>query len=104
MIAAGQANAEMVKTLLDAGADLFVVDSGAGASALHKACQGGSLEVVKLLVEAGAYVDWVAPTTGHTALMDALWFKYPDIVQYLLDHGVETESEYSLWLLLDGAF
>ena len=87
MMAAGQANAELVKILIDAGADLFAVDSGAGTSALHKACQGGSVEVVRLLVEAGAFVDWVAPTTGHTPLMDALWFKWPAIVEYLLEVG-----------------
>ncbi|QMS86173.1 ankyrin repeat domain-containing protein (plasmid) [Nostoc edaphicum CCNP1411] len=87
MIAAGQANAEMEKILLDAGADVFAVDSKAGASALHKACQGGSVEVARLLVEAGAFVDWVAPTTGHTPLMDALWFKWPAIVEYLLEVG-----------------
>jgi uncharacterized protein len=87
MIASGHGNAEMVKILLDAGADVFAVDSLAGASALHKACQGGNVKVVQLLVEAGAFVDWVAPTTGHTPLMDALWFKWPTIVEYLLQQG-----------------
>ena len=100
MMAAGRANAAMVKLLLDKGADAFAVDSQAGASAMHKACQGGSLDVVKLLVEAGAFVDWVAPTTGHTPLMDALWFKYLDIVQYLLDHnaGLNTYARYGFSL------
>lgn len=87
MMAAGQANAELVKILLDAGADVFAADSNAGASALHKACQGGSVEVVQQLVEAGAFVDSVAPTTGHTPLMDALWYKWPAIVEYLLKVG-----------------
>jgi uncharacterized protein len=87
MFAAGRADAKMVRLLLDAGADACAVDSRAGASVLHKACQGGNLEVVQMLVEAGAFVDSVAPTTGHTPLMDALWFKYPSIVQYLLDMG-----------------
>jgi uncharacterized protein len=87
LMAAGQANAHLTRVLLGAGADPLAVDGGAGASALHKACQGGSVEVVRQLVEAGAFVDAVAPTTGHTPLMDALWFKWPDIVGYLLDHG-----------------
>jgi len=39
------------------------------------------------LLDAGAFVDAVAPTTGHTPLMDALWYKYPDLVEYLLDQG-----------------
>lgn len=101
MIAAGQAQPDMVKILLAAGADVFAADSRAGASILHKACQGGSLEVVKLLVEAGALVDAVAPTTGHTPLMEALWFKYPDIVQYLLDQGagLQLNTHYGFSLL-----
>jgi len=87
MIAAGTADPDMVRVLLDAGADVHTVDSGAGATALHKACQGGNLEVTRLLVEAGAFVDSVAYTTGHTPLMDALWFKFPEIAKYLLDRG-----------------
>lgn len=87
MMAAGQANAGLVGLLLDAGADVFAIDSNAGGSALHKACQGGSVEVVRLLVEAGIFVDSVAPTTGHTPLMDALWYKWPAIVDYLLEAG-----------------
>jgi ankyrin repeat protein len=87
MLAAGQGDAAMVRLLLDRGADLFAVDAKGGASALHKAIQGGSLECVKLLMEAGAFVDWAACTTGHTPLMDAFWFKFPDIVAYLLEHN-----------------
>jgi uncharacterized protein len=88
MIAAGQADLTTVRLLLSAGADVFTGDRYAGATALHKACQGGSLEVVRELVEAGAFIDAVAPTTGHTPLMDALWYKFPDIAKYLLECGV----------------
>lgn len=87
MIASGTADAEMVRLLLDAGADVLTADSRAGATALHKACQGGSLAVARELVEAGAFVDAVSPTTGHTPLMDALWFKYPEIAKFLLAQG-----------------
>jgi ankyrin repeat protein/ketosteroid isomerase-like protein len=87
MIAAGRADAETTRLLLEHGADVLTGDTGAGATALHKACQGGSLEVVTALVEAGSFVDAVAPTTGHTPVMDALWFKYPELARYLLDAG-----------------
>jgi ankyrin repeat protein len=87
MVAAGRGDAKLTRMLVEAGADPRAVDRGAGASVLHKACQGGSVEVVRCLVEAGAFVDAVTPTTGHTPLMDALWFKWPAIVQYLLDQG-----------------
>ncbi|MFF9111174.1 ankyrin repeat domain-containing protein [Streptomyces sp. NPDC014805] len=87
MIAAGQADPATVGALIAAGADVHTADSRAGATALHKACQGGDLDVTRQLVEAGAFVDAVAPTTGHTPLMDALWYKFPDLVEYLLAQG-----------------
>jgi ankyrin repeat protein len=87
MISAGQANPGLTEILLNAGADVLTADSRAGGTALHKACQGGSVECVRLLVDAGAFIDSVAPTTGHTPLVDALWYKYPDIVEYLLGKG-----------------
>lgn len=85
MIAAGRGDLGTVQALLKAGADVFTADARAGATALHKACQGGSLEVVRALVEAGAFIDAVVPTTGHTPLLEAFWYKWPDIVGYLLD-------------------
>lgn len=100
MMAAGQADLESVRLLLAAGADVFTADRGAGATALHKACQGGSVAVVRALVEAGAFVDAVTATTGHTPLMDALWFKFPEIAQYLLeqDAGVHMSTHYGFTL------
>jgi uncharacterized protein len=87
MIAAGKGNTELVRLLIDAGADVYTTDSAAGGTALHKAVQGGDLETVRVLVEAGAFVDAVATTTGHTPLLDAFWYKRPEIVGYLLDRN-----------------
>ncbi|WP_405018328.1 ankyrin repeat domain-containing protein [Kitasatospora sp. NBC_00070] len=91
LIAAGRGDEALVRLLLAAGADPRTADARAGATALHKACQSGSVPVARLLVEAGAFVDAVVPTTGHTPLMDALWFKYPDLVEYLLEQGAGLE-------------
>lgn len=100
MMAAGQADLASVRLLLDAGADVFTADPRAGATALHKACQGGSVAVVRALVEAGAFVDAVAASTGHTPLMDALWFKFPDVARYLLDQnaGLNLSTHYGFTL------
>lgn len=87
MIAAGHSRPAMVARLLDAGADPRAVDGQAGSTALHKACQGGSLESARLLLDAGAFVDAVAVTTGHTPLIEAIWFKWPDVVEELLRRG-----------------
>ncbi|MFR9795702.1 ankyrin repeat domain-containing protein [Streptomyces sp. MS06] len=90
-LASGAGHTDVVRLLLDAGADPYTVDPRGGATALHKAVQAGSLPVARALVEAGAFVDAVTPTTGHTPLMDALWYKFPDLVEYLLAHGAGLE-------------
>jgi ankyrin repeat protein/ketosteroid isomerase-like protein len=87
LVAAGRGDAVGVRLLLEAGADVHTGDLRAGGTALHKAVQGGDLDTVRALVEAGAFIDAVAPTTGHTPLLDAFWYKWPDIVGYLLDRG-----------------
>ena len=50
---------ELVTRLLAAGADPLTVDSNTGATALHKACQGGNVECARLLLDAGANVKAV---------------------------------------------
>jgi ankyrin repeat protein len=106
MMAAGQADADSVRLLLEAGADVFTADRGAGATALHKACQGGSVPVVRALIEAGAFVDAVAASTGHTPLMDALWFKFPEVARFLQEHdaGVHLSTHYGFTLQEHFAF
>lgn len=98
--AAGRGHANLVHILIGAGADVHTTDARAGGTALHKAVQGGDLATVTTLVEAGSFVDAVAPTTGHTPLMDALWYKWPDIVGYLLEQnaglGLSTHYGFSM--------
>ena len=53
---------EVVRLLLEAGADKDAAITNYGATALHVAAAEGHLEVVRLLLEAGA--DRVAATTG----------------------------------------
>lgn len=91
MMAACQGNPQIVKLLLDAGADCLTADRKTGATALHKAGQGGNLEVARLLLEHGAFVDAVAPTTGHTPVMEALWYKWPELVELLIQGGQNLE-------------
>lgn len=87
MLAACRARVDLARRLIDLGADIHRVDAAAGTTALHKACQAGSLPIVKMLVEAGAFIDQQLPTTGHSPLLMAIWFKWDQIVAYLLAHG-----------------
>ncbi|HCQ63848.1 MAG TPA: hypothetical protein DIU07_01120 [Rhodobacteraceae bacterium] len=100
MIACGRGLETATKALLDAGADPFAKDAAAGASPLHKACQAGSLACATQLIAAGVPVDEPATSTGHTPLIEAIWFKRPEIAKMLLDHGaslsVRTHYGFSL--------
>jgi uncharacterized protein len=91
MLAAGRGDNSTVKLLLQNGADPNMIDRRAGVSALHKACQGGHLDVVTELVNAGAFIDLQATTTGHTPLIEAIWFKSTPIVDYLLNMKARIE-------------
>lgn len=78
----------------------YLADKGAGATALNKAAQAGSLAVAKQLIEAVAFVDSVAAMTGHPALMEAIWLGAVDLVRYLLDRdatlGVKASYGFSI--------
>jgi uncharacterized protein len=91
MMAAARGHLDLVETLLQFGAGPNVLDRRAGTSALHKACQGGHLAVVEALVEAGAFLDQQTAATGHTPLVEAIWFAADDIVAYLLDREARIE-------------
>ena len=84
MRAASMPSAQVVAVLLDRGADIRTTDSDIGVSPLHLAAQGGSVSVVRLLVERGAAVNQQVPSHGFTALMNAVWHRHRDVVEYLL--------------------
>ena len=96
MTSAGRGDSATTRALLGAGADVRTTDRVAGGTALHKAVQSGDLDTVRLLVKAGAYVNAVVPTTGHTPVLDAIWYKWPDIVEFLLDRdaGLNLSTHY----------
>jgi ankyrin repeat protein len=87
MIAAGQGAVQMVDRLLTAGADVHVIDSSMGASALHFAAQGGVVDVVGMLLDAGAFINLQSATVGLTPLINAIWAKQVPMVRYLLERG-----------------
>lgn len=87
MVACGLGLTGIVEQLLDAGADLFTVDSSLGASPLHKAAQSGVVDVAKLLLDRGAFINLQSAATGHTPLIDAVWSKKVGMVKFLLDRG-----------------
>ena len=73
VMAAYLGNADIVKRLLQAGADLTAVDPGMKATALHAAAYAGRSEAAKLLIEWGVAINKQGPVNGYTALHDAIW-------------------------------
>lgn len=74
---------EIVRLLIDKGADLNTVHPG-GCTALMLACQGGYLEVASLVIEKGAKIDAVTKNEGMTALMFASHMGHTPLVRLLL--------------------
>ena len=79
-LAVQKKHADVVKILIDAGADIEGKHSG--CSPLQSACDSGVLANVKLLVEAGADVRAIH-SEGTTCLMRASHDGQTDIVRYL---------------------
>jgi ankyrin repeat protein len=73
IIAAYEGFTEIVRLLLEAGADVTVVDPGMQATALHAAAYAGRTEAARLLIEHGIDIDKQGPHNGYTALHDAIW-------------------------------
>jgi ankyrin repeat protein len=109
--ASSEGHSEIVKLLIEAGADVYAQDleghtalwwayqyghtevtkllfeAGAGVNiGLIEASRYGSTEVVKLLIEAGADVN-VTDNDGHTALWWAYQYGHTEVVELLREAG-----------------
>lgn len=87
IMAAYKGYTEIVRLLLEAGADVTVVDPGMKATALHAAAYAGRTEAAKLLIEYGIDIDKQGPNNGYTALHDAVWQNNIDTARVIIDGG-----------------
>ena len=87
-----QANtaAEVVKLLLDRGADIEACDKYK-KTALYEAAESGTPEVVTLLLDRGANINGSAQR-HDTPLHIAVVFNKPELVALLLDRGADIEA------------
>lgn len=121
MVAATEGNLEMVKFLLQRGADIQVKYEFGESRAVHFAAQYGHMEIVQFLVAQGAVLEQdpevILPTAeyGHTemvkylvdkgipvnttdfknewtALLRAAWKDRTETVAYLVEHGADLEA------------
>ncbi|KAK1256981.1 hypothetical protein QJS04_geneDACA024235 [Acorus gramineus] len=89
MSAVRHRHADVVKLLLDKGADVSTSDDK-GSVLLH-ASQGGYIEIVQLLLDAGADVN-ASNTHGDDALMSAVKERHVDVVTLLLNGRADVDT------------
>ena len=88
MGAAQEGHLDIVRWLLDQGAEANYATPATGQTALISACHQGHLEVARCLVESGgARVNAADPASGNTALAAASRSGHLGAVTYLLGRG-----------------
>src|SRR5690606_10341572 len=95
LLASVAGNADMIRLLLESGADPNE-RFGNGETALMMAARTGRADAIGVLVEHGAEVDARENLRGTTALMWAAAYSNPDAVRALLeagaDHGAQSAA------------
>lgn len=85
LVAAGKGELELVKAMLDSGADPNMTDRK-GLTPLMYAARKDEPEVIKLLLARGADID-AKDKSGWSALMVAIKKDHPEMARMLLEHG-----------------
>lgn len=92
LIAAREGKSEMVRVLIDAGADVNAIEPVFGAVPLHKATYNGNNVITEILAAAhGINLDYQGPSNGYTPLLDALWHGFADCARALLEKGASAK-------------
>ena len=87
--AALSGNAELLKLMLDAGADAKALSTLDGETVLMSAARSGNVDAVRLLLDRGADVNARERYKGQTALMWAAAERHAPIVRLLLERGAD---------------
>ena len=90
MFAAFNGHNNIVKSLLQNGADVNAAKTG-GCTALIIAAENGHKDIVESLLQNGADVNAVEKN-GETALMFAAWKDHKDVVDLLLQNGANFKA------------
>ena len=87
MVAAERGHGEIVRVLLDAGAEIDAVHKATGETALALAAKHGHLDVLRILVESGANLNTQTRNTGLTPIASAASHGHISVVRLLLGVG-----------------
>ncbi|TDI23282.1 MAG: ankyrin repeat domain-containing protein [Acidobacteria bacterium] len=94
--AAHHGDTQMVRLLVDAGADLEATTRLGDHTPLHIASRGGHTRAVTALLDAGANTNAVT-TPGATPLHFAATAGAADALRALLDHGADADAREPVW-------
>ena len=94
LVAARDDYPNIVKMLIDAGADIGQRGYMMNAIAFHKAGYKGNPEVMKLLInhkDAQKYINDQGPNNGYTPLHDAIWHGHSETAKLLIEAGARLD-------------
>ena len=83
---------EVVRLLVESGANKDQGKTGDGMTPLHIAAEQGHLEVVRFLVESGANKDQGTTDYGTTPLCMAAHNGHLDVVRFLVESGANKDQ------------
>ena len=101
--AASNGFTNVVRNLLDRGADIHLKDKKRGSTALHWAARNGCTDVVRLLIERGANIDEenkVLETPTHLAI----WNHHKEALEVFLEKGIHILNIFILCLTCNKMF
>jgi uncharacterized protein len=93
---------EIVRILLEAGANTSLPEYGEVSPPLAIAAAKGNIEMVKILVEAGANVNQISQDSGDSAINAAAGAGYEEIFNYLAPLSSKKLREEAELILSDG--
>lgn len=89
IMAAYEGHDEILKVLLEAGADVTALDPGMKATALHAAAYAGRTGAAHLLIAHKVEINRQGPYNGYTALHDAIWQGHLDTARVIIEAGAD---------------
>ena len=92
IVGARDGEAEVVRVLLEGGADVDKARTDNGATPLYMAAENGHEAVVRLLVERGADVDKARTDSGATPLHIAAQNGHEAVVRVLVEGGADVDK------------
>lgn len=92
-VAASRGELDIVKTLIDLGADVNRNGGAYGGGALNEAASAGHIEIVKYLISCGADMDVSEPE--RNPLFGSISNGHVDTAKLLIESGIDTAVKYN---------